>query len=109
MQKKAIRSICNSNYNQHTAPLFFSLKIMPLKELIIFSQSLLMHSIVHNYGPPIFVNQWITNHARNQNILLRNADDIYVPNVTSEQVNKLPLIAFAKIWNSLPDNKLHVQ
>jgi Reverse transcriptase (RNA-dependent DNA polymerase) len=108
MQKKAIRSICNSNFNQHTAPLFLDLKILPLKELILFSQSLLMHSIVHNYGPPIFVNQWITNHTRNQNILLRNADDIYVPNVTSEQVNKLPLIAFAKLWNSLPDNKLHV-
>jgi Reverse transcriptase (RNA-dependent DNA polymerase) len=107
MQKKAIRSICNSSYNQHTAPLFLDLKIMPLNELISFSQSLLMHSIIYNYGPPIFANQWITNNARNQNILLRNADDIYVPIVTSEQVNKLPLIAFAKLWNSLPDNKYH--
>ena len=35
IQKKVIRTITKSNYTAHTAPLFNSLKIMPLKHLII--------------------------------------------------------------------------
>jgi hypothetical protein len=38
---------------------------------------------------------------------LRNAEDLYVPYSNSDQVKKLPIIAFAKNWNSLSENKNH--
>jgi hypothetical protein len=66
-----------------------------------------MHSIVHKYGPPILFNLWTNNIEQNPNVGLRNAHDLYIPTSSSEQVNKLPLIVFAKMWNTLHDNKLH--
>jgi hypothetical protein len=65
----------------------------------------LMHSVIHKYGPWILEDQWLTNAARNPNIELRNRDDIYVPTASSDQVSKLPAIAYAKLWNSLPIEK----
>jgi hypothetical protein len=107
MQKKAIRNICNVNRTHHTLELYKDLKILPLNELIIFTQSTLMHSIIHKYAPIIFENQWITNLDRNPNVELRNAQDLYIPTVSTDQVKRLPLIAFAKTWNSLSANKYH--
>jgi hypothetical protein len=52
-------------------------------------------------------NQWITNFDRNPNVELRNAQDLYIPTVSTDQVKRLPLIAFAKTWNSLSANKYH--
>ena len=43
LQRKAIGNITNSNYTAQTAPLFNSLKIIPLKHLISFTQSLLVY------------------------------------------------------------------
>jgi hypothetical protein len=105
MQKKAIRNVCNANYNQHSLPLFKLLGILPLTELILFSKSLLMHSVVHKYGPRILEDEWQTNAMRNPEIELRNRDDLYVPAASSEQASKLPAISFAKMWNDLPIEK----
>ena len=71
LQKKSIRIITNSNYSAHTAPLFSKLKIMPLKYLINYTQSLLVHSIYHKYSPPSLHNTWITNAMRIDNRELR--------------------------------------
>ena len=93
IQKKVIRTITKSNYTAHTAPLFNSLKIMPLKHLIIYSQSLLVHSIYHKYSPPSLHNTWITNGTRNGNRELRNADDLYVPFARTGHVKKCLTLA----------------
>jgi hypothetical protein len=66
-----------------------------------------MHSIMHKISPPILHNQLKTNAERNQNMELRNANDLYIPTASSEQVNKMPLFVFPRLWNTLPDNKLH--
>jgi hypothetical protein len=107
LQKKAIRSVCNVNYRHHTLDLFSELKVMPLPELIKFNKSLLTHSIVYNYGPKIFENQWVTNADRHPNIELRNAQDLHIPAINSEQVRRLPLIDFAVNWNNLSATKYH--
>jgi hypothetical protein len=64
-----------------------------------------MHSFIHKHGPATFHEEWQTNASRNQNVELRNIDDLYIPTATSDQVSKLPIIAFAKLWNSLPAEK----
>jgi hypothetical protein len=107
MQKKAIRNVCNANYNAHTSQLFKNLKILPLNQLICYTQNLLTHSVMYKYGPKILHNDWKTNQERNPAIELRNANDIYVPAASSDQVKKLPLFKFAKLWNDLPDIKHH--
>jgi hypothetical protein len=107
MQKKAIRNISNAKFNEHTLPLFTKLRILPLNELILYTRSLLMHSFIHKYGPATFHEEWQTNASRNQNVELRNRDDLYVPTATSDQVSKLPIIAFAKLWNNLHAEKMY--
>jgi hypothetical protein len=91
IQKKAIRNVCNVNYNAHTAQLFTNLKIFPLNELIIYTQSTLTLSIIYKYGPKILHDEWKTNQERNPGLDLRNANDLYIPAATSDQVQKLPL------------------
>jgi hypothetical protein len=107
MQKKIIRVICNAKYNDHTEPLFKELNILPLEKLILFNQSILMHSIVHKYAPPALHSQWIFNFERNPERELRNGQDIYTPLATSEQVKKLPLYVLATVWNNLPYEKTY--
>ena len=105
MQKKAIRTISNASYTAHTMPLFNQLQIMPLKYLIPYSQSLLVHSIYHKYGPPSLHNTWQTNSMRNETRKLRNADDLYVPFARTEHVKKMSYFALPKMWNDLHEQK----
>jgi hypothetical protein len=107
LQRKAIRNVCNVNYRYNTSMLFKDLKIMPFNELILFSKCTLIHSVIYKYGPKILENQWITNEERNPNIELRNAQDLYIPIITSEQVRRLPLFDFATNWNKLSAVKYH--
>ncbi len=37
-QKEALRAICNLGYREHTNPLFKSLKILPLNEMIKYAK-----------------------------------------------------------------------
>jgi Reverse transcriptase (RNA-dependent DNA polymerase) len=106
-QKKAIRAICNANYNAHTTPLFINLGIMPLNHLIRYTQGLLTHSIVHKYSPLSLHNTWITNMDRNPDRILRDADELYIPIANSDQTKKLPFFALAVNWNRLPYDKFH--
>jgi hypothetical protein len=105
-QKKSIRSITKSKSNAHTGPLFETLKILPFNNLVKFSQSVLMHSIVYGYAPSSLNNPWHFNHERNHNFDLRNAYDLYVPLARTEQVKRLPYFELARLWNDLPDIKL---
>jgi hypothetical protein len=107
MQKKVIRAICNTTYNAHTEPLFEQLNILPLNKLILYNQSLLMHSVMHKHSPQALYNQWITNADRNRERELRNGQDIYLPVATSDQAKKLPFFSLAKVWNDLPYEKMY--
>jgi hypothetical protein len=107
LQKKVIRTICNVAYNEHTDPLFKMLNIKPIEKLIFCTQSTLMHSIVHKYSPPALHDMWILNNQRNLDRELRNEQDIYMPRASSERVKKLPLFAFATLWNNLPYEKTY--
>ena len=105
MQKKAIGTISNASYTAHTMPLFNQLKIMPLKYLIPYSQSLLVHSIYHKYCPPSLHNTWQTNSMRNETRELRNADDFYVPVVRTANVKNMSYFTLPRMWNDQHEQK----
>jgi hypothetical protein len=106
-QKKAIRTICNANYRDHTKPLFITTKILPLKQLISYTQGLLTHAVFHKYSPPSLHNSWVTNYERNPDRALRDAQEIYIPLAINDQISKLPFFALARNWNELPYDKYH--
>ena len=95
LQKKAIRTINHAPSNAHTLPLFTNAKILPLEKLMLQSKLTFMHSIEYGYGLPTFMNCWIKNGIRNQNLNLRNADDYYIPN---PRVDSFIFLACHSLW-----------
>jgi Reverse transcriptase (RNA-dependent DNA polymerase) len=105
-QKKAIRTVYGAKYNAHTANLFSHAKVMPLKTLITYQKSLLVHSIHHKYCPAALHNTWSTIAERNNAYNLRNANDYFIPHIINEQIRKLPYFSLPKLWNEMNIMKL---
>ena len=78
MQRKAIRTITKSTYNANTQDLYQSLEILPVEQLISFTQGLLIHSIYHKQSPPSLHNAWTLNNMRNEGRNLPNFNEFYV-------------------------------
>ena len=94
-------------FNANTSPLFQSLKILPLKHLILYTKGLLIHSIYHKYSPPALHNTWTTNEHEGSNHDLCNASDLYAPMARTEHVKRFTYFSLPAIWNNLPDDKLN--
>jgi hypothetical protein len=85
MQIKAICAISNASFRAHTAPLFKELKILPLDELITYSNVKFMHYYYLKQLPMSFHGLWTTNEERNP--------------------DRVPLFAFPTVWNNALGNK----
>jgi hypothetical protein len=106
-QKAAIRIVCNAGFRDHTNPLFKRMGILPLNELIKYSNLKFMHQFWHKKLPLSFHETWSTNRARNPNIALRNADNLYVPAHNYATLKRMPLFSFPKVWNEDTNPKLN--
>ena len=93
-QKQAMRIISNANFRANTAPLFRRHKVLPLYELVTFSNLKFMHKFYFNNLPFSFHQMWQTNRERNPNVILRNADSLYVPAHQFVTLKRLPLFNF---------------
>jgi hypothetical protein len=49
MQKTAVRITSGAGFNEHTAPLFYDLNILPLSYLIVHAKLKFMHSVKFEY------------------------------------------------------------
>jgi hypothetical protein len=106
-QKEAIRVITNAGYRDHTGPLFKRLSILPLDDLIKYSQLKFMHNFYHNKLPFSFNETWISNRTRNPEVALRNADDLYVHAHHFATTKRFPLFSMPRVWNEANDMKLN--
>jgi hypothetical protein len=106
-QKEAIRIVCNGGYRDHTGPLFKRLGILPLDDLIKFSQLKFMHDFAHGKLPLSFAETWIQNRNRNPNIELRNAFNLYVPAHHLATTKRFPNFTFPNVWNNAQDIKFN--
>ena len=105
IQKKAIRVITKSRYNDHTAPLFQRLNLLAYENIIIYNKLVFMHSIEYNYAPLSFSNVWRKNLVRDNVYNLRNNDDFILHPFRIELYKKIPIYSFALEWNQLGDLK----
>ena len=110
-QKAAIRIIANKPYNSHTEPLFKSLSILPLTDLINLSNLKLFHSYFYSYTPSAFSNTWITtlehrlqHDQRDLLYNLRNNNDYFVPQIRTKFLTRFPLYNLPILWNNLPSH-----
>ena len=109
MQKAAIRIINGSNYNSHTEPIFKKLEILPLPDLITFTKIQFMQRFSQKMLPTSFRETWVRNSIRligENEILLRNADQLTLNKHRLSSYAKNPLFDFPKIWETFPDEQL---
>ena len=108
-QKQAIRILANSSYNAHTEPLFKSCEILPLKSLCSYFKVQFMQKFTQGFLPSSFNDVWISNSVRRagQNqVELRNEDDINIPFARLVMTSRQPLTDFPRIWDSFPDERI---
>ena len=107
LQKKAVRLITFAKYNDHTAPIFKKLKILPFEKIILEQNLKFMHSIYNNYAPPSFNGVWPLNVNRATEYELRNTNDFSLIFPRFEGFKKFPLYSFPKKWNESGDLRLY--
>ena len=77
-QKQCVRLISGAKYNAHTEPLFHSINILPLHDLITSQKLLFMHSMAHNYALISF-NEFSGNvDIYGHDYPLQNSMDFYI-------------------------------
>ena len=54
MQKRALRNVCNANYNAHTAPLFIKLNQLTFADSVTMSRAIFMHKYRFGHLPLSF-------------------------------------------------------
>jgi hypothetical protein len=101
IQKKALRIMTNSKYNEHTGPICLKYNILPFNKIITQAQLLLMHSIHNEYAPPSFDNIW--TNERNINAVLRNNNQYTLPYPRVDFFKRIPLYACPNEWNNAGD------
>ncbi len=99
-QKEAIRVVSLANYRDHTIPLFKKHGILPLNELIKYSALKFMHK----YSTSTTVCHFLLTRP---DVILRNANNFYVPAHNFATIKKHPYFYFPKIWNEDSNDKLN--
>ena len=102
-QKQAIRLVAKAKYNAHTKPLFASLNILPLENLITLQQLQFLHPYEYNLLPSSFTSYFSSNEDRNEMYRLRNATELYVPRPRTENLKRFPFYTFPVLWNDTSD------
>ncbi len=67
-----------------------------------------MHKFSYNRLPISFSEMWVTNRVRNPNVILRNADDLYVPAHHFATTKRFQFFSFPKLWNDCDGIKLNL-
>ena len=109
LQKAAIRVVCGTAYNSHTEPLFKKENILPLPDLITFFKIQFMHRFRQNFLPESFNLIWNRNSIRTigeNEIQLRNHDQILLPPSRLALTNRLPTCCFPRLWEQFPDEEI---
>ena len=101
LEKKAIRVVCKTTYNAHTAPLFKDLDILPLELQIKHASLSFMHDFTKNKLTDSFTHTWVKNNDINEHYNLRNGDDFFIRRHRYNYLTSHPLINFPTLWNNL--------
>ena len=108
-QKMSILILYNSSYNAQTEPLFKVSGILPLNMLCDFFRLHIMQKFVQNFLPISFNDTWISNkirRAEQDQIELRNSDDLDIPFARLTTTSRFPLHSFPKLWSSFGDEQI---
>ena len=103
LQKESVRMITKSNYYSPSAPLFKTLHILPIYNLVTLNTLIFMFSVNSKLLPDKFCNMFVLN-SNFHSYSTRQKDYFHLPNVklTSSQ-NSLSFVGI-KLWNQLDES-----
>ena len=105
LQKKALRIIAFSSYNEHSSPLFKDLNVAKLFDIITFQLAVFMYKFHNNLLPPVFdpyFNSVRTIH--NYNTRLSSKMSYAIPKVRTNYGLFNIRFQGSKVWNDISDH-----
>ena len=102
LQKKAIRHVAGAFYLAHTDPLFQSLGILKIADLITLERAVLVHKYRHNKLPPAFSFNFLTL-INPQEMTRREDPECYAPPpICHPSTSRSATSKLIFSWNSIP-------
>ena len=105
LQKKAMRIITFSEYNEHSSPLFKLLNIIKIFDLVTFHIASFMYKFHHRLLPSAFDNFFTPiDRIHNYNTGLASKQSYYLPKARTNYGLFNIRFQGTKIWNSMDEN-----
>ena len=103
-KKRAVRTILNAGYRDHTAPLFAELKILRFNDLYKFNLCKFMYKYMNNALPSCFSSCFtLTSNVHSYNTRSASRKNLFV-HFTRTSLNRTSLVHIGiASWNSLTD------
>lgn len=101
MQKRVVRMISNSARNEHTNPIFKTLKILPLRSIYILNVACFMFKYHHRLLPPVTDTLFCINSTIHQ-IGTRQQHLLHPPRIQNTFCKKSIRYRGVFFWNQIP-------
>ena len=106
MQKRIIRIITCSKYNAHASPLFKSLRILTLDDMLRLNTLKFYYKYLHNELPPYFYSFNIREQGDRHTYDTRNSGQLQVEMTRTEYADKRLRIYLPTLVNDTPTDIL---
>jgi hypothetical protein len=97
MQKKIIRTVAGAKYNDHAAPIFKKLKLLPMDNLIELNKLKLGHKIAHSNLPKAILEHY--SKATGGRTRTTNDLKLVTPLCKTSLMQRFPLYSIPSTWN----------
>ena len=100
LQKKAVRIITFSKYDEHTSPLFKKLELLKLQDIILMKNNLFIYHFHNNMLPSAFDNFFKpVSTVHSYRTRLASKDSFHLPHARTNYGKFSLRFLGAKIWN----------
>ena len=90
LQKKALRHTRNANFIDHTDPIFYELKLLKLKDLIIYSRVCLVHKFRLGLLPKSFTRNYFEYVSEEEQSRRGDPLCLKIPNPAQKNLYRSP-------------------
>ena len=106
LQKRIIRTITCSRYNAHTSPLFKSLRLLTLHDMLKVNVLKFYYRYLHNELPPHFYSFNIRTQGDTHSYDTRNSGQLHIDRTRTEYADKRLRIYLPTLINDMPTELL---
>ena len=101
LQKRIIRTITWSRYNAHTSPLFKSLRLLTLHDMLKVNVLKFYHRYLHNELPPYFYSFNIRTQGDTHSYDTRNSGQLHIERTRNQYADKRLRIYLPTLVNDM--------